>query len=53
MDNCLAKERENEINNGRIFLSDLRDIKDRYSWISPDEITLTEKISKTVTGEVR
>ncbi|KXJ17437.1 Integrin-linked protein kinase [Exaiptasia diaphana] len=35
-----------------IFCLDLRDIKDRYEWISPDEITLTEKISKTVTGEV-
>lgn len=34
------------------FCLDLRDIKDRYDWISPDEVTLTEKISKTVTGEV-
>ncbi|KAK3736410.1 hypothetical protein QZH41_017916 [Actinostola sp. cb2023] len=42
--------KDSSIRGGRKI--DLRDIKDRYSWISPDEITLTEKISKTVTGEV-
>ena len=32
---------------------DLRDIKSRHSWIQPSEIDLTNKIGKTVTGEVR
>lgn len=31
---------------------DLRDIKSRHSWIQPSEIDLTNKIGKTVTGEV-
>lgn len=33
--------------------TDLRDIKSRHSWIQPSEIDLTNKIGKTVTGEVR
>lgn len=33
--------------------TELRDIKSRHSWIQPSEIDLTNKIGKTVTGEVR
>ena len=35
-----------------ICLAELRNIKSRLSWIQPSEIDLTNKIGKTVTGEV-